>query len=96
MLQVKTKQIRQQAIIVELMKGMQPYIRSYIQSKNLILDILPLLLVVITPDLRPINLHLFTKLEKECLDHVVDVMIDYNLNYIQERTVEGTYEYKLG
>lgn len=94
--QTKMKQNKQKAIISELMRSMQPTIRSYINKSSLILDILCMLLTIIVPSLRPINLYLFTEEEKQCLEVVVNAMIDYNLNYIQERTVDGNYIYKLG
>ncbi|RZB40936.1 chromosome transmission fidelity protein 18 -like, partial [Asbolus verrucosus] len=93
--ETRTKQNRQKAIVAELMRGMQPSIRSGVHPTSLILDILPLLSTIIVPSFRPINLHLYTEEEKKSLDHVVNVMIDYNLNYVQERTADGTYAYKL-
>lgn len=78
------------------MKGIQPKIRSYVQPISLILDILPILSTIITPSFRPISLHLYTEEEKKCLEHVVNVMVDYNLSYVQERTPDGGYDYKLG
>ena len=40
-------------------------------------------------------MQLYSAREKEELNHVISVMIDYNLNYVQERTQEGTYVYNL-
>jgi hypothetical protein len=94
--QARTKQKRQKAIIGELMKGIRPSIRSYVQPISLVLDILPLLSFIITPSFRPISLHLYNDEERKSLDHVVNVMVDYNLNYVQERTADGSYVYKLG
>lgn len=60
------------------------------------MDIVPYLNQIIVPNLRPVNLHLYTPQEKEQLHQVVNTMIDYNLNYVQERTAEGSYVYNLG
>jgi chromosome transmission fidelity protein 18 len=40
-------------------------------------------------------MQLYSAREKEELSHVISVMIDYNLNYVQERTLEGNYGYTL-
>jgi chromosome transmission fidelity protein 18 len=40
-------------------------------------------------------MQLYSAREREELNHVISVMIDYNLNYIQERTPEGSYIYNL-
>ncbi|XP_044253050.1 chromosome transmission fidelity protein 18 homolog [Tribolium madens] len=93
--EAKTKQNRQKAIINELIRGMQPAIRSYVQPISLILDILPLLTTIIMPSFRPIGLHLYTEEEKKALERVVSIMVDYNLGYVQERTADGKYDYKL-
>jgi chromosome transmission fidelity protein 18 len=42
-----------------------------------------------------VSMQLYNAREKEELNHVISVMIDYNLNYVQERTQEGTYVYNL-
>lgn len=78
------------------MKGMQPAVRTYVQSLTLKLDILPLLSQVITPSLRPVNLHLYSQEERTQIEHIVSVMIEYNLNYVQERTAEGNYVFNIG
>lgn len=75
---------------------MVPARRAYVNGDALRLDILPLLTRIIVPALRPVSLHLYTQQERENLNHVVSVMIDYNLTYVQERTPEGTYVYNMG
>lgn len=90
------KKNRQKAIIGEVMRGIRPTIRPYVHKIALTLDILPFLLIIIVPSFRPISLHLYTAEEKKILEHVVNVMIDYNLTYVQERMPDGSYVYKLG
>nr|CAI5840529.1 unnamed protein product [Callosobruchus analis] len=74
---------------------MQPSAKVYCNRISLVLDILPLLAIIILPPFRPVSLHLYTKEEKENMLRVVNVMIDYNLNYVQERTQDGVYVYNL-
>lgn len=45
--------------------------------------------------LMQVSMQLYSAREKEELNHVISVMIDYNLNYVQERTLEGNYIYNL-
>lgn len=58
----------------------------YIASKCEVMDSIGLVQV---------SMQLYNAREKEELNHVISVMIDYNLNYVQERTQEGTYVYNL-
>ncbi|PSN58138.1 Chromosome transmission fidelity protein 18 [Blattella germanica] len=77
------------------MQGMTPLVRAHVNSSPLLYDTLSPLLQIMIPTLRPVNTQLYSKRETEELNNVVSIMIDYNLNYIQERTQEGGYEYKL-
>ncbi|XP_066259755.1 chromosome transmission fidelity protein 18 homolog [Euwallacea similis] len=91
----KIKKNRHDAVITELLRGMLPSVRCYQSALPLVLDVLPHLLRIISPSLRPVSLHLYTEEERANLLKVAAVMADYNLNYIQERTTDGTYEFKL-
>uniref|UniRef100_A0A1B6D4D8 AAA+ ATPase domain-containing protein n=1 Tax=Clastoptera arizonana TaxID=38151 RepID=A0A1B6D4D8_9HEMI len=82
-------------LLDELIKNMQPYVRAYIHKEQLLLDVVPLLTDIIVPNLRPVSLQLFSLKEKEDLYKVISIMIDYNLTYTQERTVDGHYVYNL-
>lgn len=93
---MKQKEHRQIAIVSEVLRGLQPSVRSYCDRLTLILDILPILVVIIVPNFRPVNLHLYTKEEKDHMLAVVHIMIDYNLNYVQERQNDGTFVFNLG
>jgi len=94
--QFRTKQTRQKGIVTELLKGMPPSVRCYQAALPLIMDVLPLLLGIISPPLRPVSLHLYTEEERTNLLRVASIMADYNLNYIQERKPDGAYEFNLG
>lgn len=80
----------------EVLRGLQPRVRPYCQRMSLILDVLPLLTIIVVPNFRPVSLHLYTKEEKENMLTVVNIMIDYNLNYVQERLPDGTFSFNLG
>ena len=57
-------------------------------------DLLPHLLEIIQPNLRPVNTQLYSAREKAELKNLVDTMIGYNLAYVQERMPDGQYTYK--
>lgn len=42
-----------------------------------------------------ISIQLFTQKEKEDLTKVVNIMIDYGLNFFQERDADGSFNYVL-
>lgn len=74
---------------------MLPSTRPYVSKNVLRLELLPYLSEIIVPILRTSNITLFGNYEKEQLHNVVNIMIDYNLTYLQERTVDGTYVFNL-
>lgn len=94
--QVRTKKIKYDAVVQEVLKGLPSSKRAYVTAQALRLDILPMIMKIMIPRLRPVNFHIFTKDEKEEVARVVDIMIDYNLNYVQERTPDGIYVYNMG
>ncbi|XP_022900126.2 chromosome transmission fidelity protein 18 homolog [Onthophagus taurus] len=93
--EMRTKAQKREGLIKEVLKGMKPSVKIFVQSNVLNLEILPYLSQIIVPPLRPVNLHFCTEQEKEVLKNVVNIMIDYNLNYVQERTFEGNYVYNV-
>ena len=59
-------------------------------------DILPTILSVIQPTLRPVNKQLFSAKEKQELANVVAVHIAYNITYQQEKNMDtGGYDYRM-
>ncbi|KAL1497907.1 hypothetical protein ABEB36_008789 [Hypothenemus hampei] len=91
----RMKDIRHKAIIAEQLRGMAVNVRCYQSALPLILDVIPLLLRIISPSFRPVSQHLYTEEERTNLQRVAGIMADYNLNYIQERNTDGTYDFKL-
>jgi len=51
-------------------------------------------MTIMQPNLRPVNTHLYSPREKEELQNLVSLLISYNLNFVQERTLDGSYVYR--
>lgn len=88
------KEVRCKQILNDVVKGLTPAVRSHTHNQQLLLDVLPMFGRILVPNLRPVNTKLFNEREKKEFSHLMDVMIDYNLNYIQQRAPDGTYNYQ--
>ncbi|XP_075210818.1 chromosome transmission fidelity protein 18 homolog [Lycorma delicatula] len=93
--ELMTKTTRTQGLLDEMLRGMSPTVRPYERRETLLLDVIALLLEIIVPNLRPVSVQLYSDEEKKDLNKVVNVMLDYNLSYTQERSQEGNYVFKL-
>ena len=94
--EVSTKLSRSQNILAGLVAEMSPQARVFCSTTQLVREVLPAILSVIQPALRPVNTQLFSAKEKAELANVVAVHIAYNLTYKQERDLEtGQYNYKM-
>ncbi|KAK6628422.1 hypothetical protein RUM43_002234 [Polyplax serrata] len=82
-------------ILSDVARGLNPSLRACNQKKSLLFDSLPLMDIILKPPLRPVNPTLFNEGEKKDFKHLIDVMVDFNFNYIQQRAVDGTYSYQL-
>ncbi|KAL1115694.1 hypothetical protein AAG570_005984 [Ranatra chinensis] len=77
------------------LRGMQPPVRCCSHRDQLVVDTVPYLLELLVPDIRPVSSQLYTPKERRELYKVVAAMIDYNVNYTQERTQDGSFVYNM-
>ncbi|XP_056018073.1 chromosome transmission fidelity protein 18 homolog [Ostrea edulis] len=82
-------------LVTSLMSDMLPSVRKFINESDMVQEVLPPLLDIIQPNLRPVNTQLYSAREKEDLAELIRVMIAYNMTYNQEKTPEGQYAYVL-
>ena len=83
-------------ILKHFISDMSPTARiAYNSNRYAVTDLLPFLNEIIQPNLRTVALQLFTKSEKEKLDNLVKTMILFNVNYRQEKAIDGQYCYVL-
>ena len=95
LLQVRMKEKRCKQVLRDLISGMSLMVRINSIPSQLLFDTLSPLLQIILPTLRPVNSQLYSRREIQELKHVISIMLDYNLRYVQEQTQEGVYIYKL-
>lgn len=93
--EMNQKKVKLLQIIDFAFNGMPPYIQAYQNRERLLLDSIPFLLELIIPNIRPVSVQLYTPKERSEVERVISVMVDYNLNYTQERTVDGNYVFNL-
>lgn len=86
---------RNQQLLMSMMTEMPPVNRMYVDISSLVRDILPFLLEIVQPNLRPVNTQLYSAREKEELKNLVSTMLAFNLTYHQVRNNEGQFDYKL-
>ncbi|KAG1667117.1 Chromosome transmission fidelity protein 18 [Nymphon striatum] len=91
----KTNHTKMVNMITALYSEMPSHVRSFISERTLVQDMLPSLIDIIQPRLRPINTQLYSNHEKEELQRLISIMISYNLTYRQERTEDGQIVFTL-
>ena len=82
-------------IIDSMIAEMMPSSRIFATSSTMVRDILPCLLKIIQTNLRPVNTQLYSPREKQELKHLVEILIAYNLSYVQEMNPDGQFNYRL-
>lgn len=88
-MQTKQKLERNKAILMVTKKNCK------IDVTTLVTDILPYLPDMLSPHLRPVNFHLYSPKEKQELEKLVDLMLNFGLVFTQVKKSEGGYEYIL-
>ncbi|XP_042861929.1 chromosome transmission fidelity protein 18 homolog isoform X2 [Penaeus japonicus] len=86
---------KMQNLMTAMVNEMSPITRVFAGANSLVRDVLPYLLQIIQPNLRPVNTQLYSRQEKEELANLIDTMIGYNLTYTQERSIDGQYSFNL-
>ncbi|XP_060063519.1 chromosome transmission fidelity protein 18 homolog [Ylistrum balloti] len=93
--EASVKLSKSQNLVTAMMADMIPSVRKYLDQENTVLEVLPPLMDIIMPTLRPINTQLYSTREKEELAQLIRIMIAYNMTYLQEKSPEGQYIYSL-
>ncbi|KAI8084232.1 P-loop containing nucleoside triphosphate hydrolase protein [Gilbertella persicaria] len=82
-------------LIAIFLAGIHPQKRRNLTKEMIVQELVPLLLHVISPDLKPVNQQLIKPSEKAKLMRLVDIMIEFGLSFVQEKNEEGQFIFKL-
>ncbi|XP_045103960.1 chromosome transmission fidelity protein 18 homolog isoform X2 [Portunus trituberculatus] len=93
--EMQQKLTKNKNLLSSVVSEMNPSNRAFTGNTQLVCDVLPFLINIIQPTLRPVSTQLYSKEEQQGLANLVDTMIGYNLTYIQEKDVNGLYSFKL-
>lgn len=66
-----------------------PVLRSLFSSTTTLTELIPLLMRIISPPLRPVNANIVKPAEKAVLDRLVELMIPLGLGFWQEKSESG-------
>eukprot|EP00117_Sycon_ciliatum_P023729 scpid35668/ scgid20094/ Chromosome transmission fidelity protein 18 homolog len=87
------KLTQSQQVFSSLLSETLPQIRQHFSLRQAVLDILPPLLEIVAPLLRPVNTQLYNSKERQQLLALISNMISYNVTYRQERQQDGQYQF---
>ncbi|KAG0716021.1 Chromosome transmission fidelity protein 18 [Chionoecetes opilio] len=90
MQEMNQKLAKNQNLVAAMVSDMRPSTRAFTGTTQLVCDILPFLVHITQPTLRPVSTQLYSKDEKRDLAGLVDTMIGYNLTHTQEKNVHCT------
>ncbi|KAG2224906.1 hypothetical protein INT45_010855 [Circinella minor] len=82
-------------LISVFLAGVHPQRRRTLHKDMIATEIAPRLLHIMSPDIRTVNKQLFKAHEKEMLETLVNVMIEFGLTFLQEKNEDGQFVYKL-
>ncbi|KAH7046343.1 hypothetical protein BKA57DRAFT_466280 [Linnemannia elongata] len=70
-------------------------IQRHFRKSNFATELLSPFLRILSPFLRPVNKQLIKPDEREVLKRLVDIMINFQLTFVQEKTEDGQFLYRL-
>lgn len=94
-LEARSKQMQLSNILSSLTAEWPAQMRCFLTETTLLRDVLPWLLCIVQPVLRPVNAQLFSKEERQQLQQVIAVMSSFAITYQQTRNADGVYQYAL-
>lgn len=94
-LEARAKTTQMHNIMVSLIAESSPQSRCFVTETTLLRDVLPWLLCIVQPAIRPVNTQLFSKEERQQLKQVISVMSSFSITYQQTRNADGVYQYNL-
>ncbi|ESP01463.1 hypothetical protein LOTGIDRAFT_230720 [Lottia gigantea] len=93
--EIKTKETKSINLIESMMADMLPSVRRFVNQPAMVMDVIPPLLDIMQPSLRPVNTQLYSQREKDEMSNLIRIMIAYNMTYRQEKQEDGQYNYTI-
>ncbi|XP_037959748.1 chromosome transmission fidelity protein 18 homolog isoform X2 [Teleopsis dalmanni] len=84
------KQTNQKNIFQSLRRGMSPQVQGVGMGSTILVDVVPYLKRILSPQLRSVPVQLLSSKEHYNLKHAIDVMIDFGLTYNKIKNSEGS------
>jgi chromosome transmission fidelity protein 18 len=85
-----------QTLAKSFWSGMTVYNQSVWSKVNdVILELAPFLLYIITPDFKPMNIQVLKKAERQILDRLVEILVSFGLHLVKETTDANTTAFAL-
>ncbi|KAG0333301.1 hypothetical protein BG004_000897 [Podila humilis] len=84
-----------ESILQGMMVNLPAKVQRHIRKTNFATEVLSPLLRILSPFLRPVNKQLIKPEERQVLQRLVDVMIHFQMTFVQEKTEDGQFVYRL-
>ncbi|KAH8281906.1 hypothetical protein KR054_004031 [Drosophila jambulina] len=88
------KSTNQRNIFQAMRKGVTTSAFGVGQGRVLLLDTVPLLKRILSPQLRSVAVQLLSPKEQQDLRHTIEVMVDLGLTFVQVKNMEGHYVFQ--
>ncbi|XP_017047709.1 chromosome transmission fidelity protein 18 homolog [Drosophila ficusphila] len=92
--ELQQKSTNQRNIFQALSKGVTTQALGVGQGRTLLLDTVPLLKRILSPQLRSVAVQLLSLKEQQDLRHTIEVMVDLGLTFVQVKSQEGHYVFQ--
>ncbi|EDW28958.1 GL19453 [Drosophila persimilis] len=88
------KSTTQRNIFQALRKGVTPSAVGVGHGRILLLDTVPMLKRILSPQLRSVTVKLLSPKELQDLNHTIEVMLDLGVTFVQVKSLEGHYVFQ--
>lgn len=89
------KRTAHQEVADTMTKALPLGLKSYFSSATVVTELAPLLVRIISPDLKPVNQQLVKSEDRQALRKLVKQMLDMNVSFVTDRNEEGQIIFKL-
>ncbi|KAF9962640.1 hypothetical protein BGZ72_000060 [Mortierella alpina] len=84
-----------ESILQGMTLNLPPKAQRHFRKNNFATELLSPFLRILSPHLRPVNKQLIKPEERAVLTRLVDIMIQFQLTFVQEKTEDGQFLYRL-